>query len=455
MNRRAFLMTGAAAALPLQAQAPVRKSVNKMTAATPELQKYAKAIDLMKKLPASDPRNWNSQAKIHDSFCPHRNWWFLPWHRAYLFYFESVCRDVLKDPSFALPYWDWSTQFKIPAPFLSSASPLFNPTRQADTVSGTILGPARVRALIGRNGLIDIFSGATTTDDQRQSRTQGELESGPHNHVHATILGDMGSFMSPLDPLFWMHHCNIDRIWASWSKIAGHAAPTAPTWLNHKLTEFWDPDKKAKATPLTSSTTDVNAYRALYDAFETPVVRRPAQKPLNDFTMMAPMEAPPPAGLKKWTASVQPPAAAPAASARASIAVGNNLAAFAQRASQPVPPQIIYLYVENVPVPENPATALRVFLQKPEASNSTATTDPTFVGTISFFGADHGGQHGNVDTALNVTDTLAKLITSGVYKANTPVDVTLVAVDNRNPRNPVTTRSVRPGRIRLSGLEGM
>ena len=29
--------------------------------------------------------------------------------------------------------------------------------------------------------------------------------------------GFMGGFSTaPLDPLFWMHHCNIDRLWEVW-----------------------------------------------------------------------------------------------------------------------------------------------------------------------------------------------------------------------------------------------
>ena len=43
-------------------------------------------------LPATDPRNWYRYALIHALDCPHGNWWFLPWHRGYLGWFERICR---------------------------------------------------------------------------------------------------------------------------------------------------------------------------------------------------------------------------------------------------------------------------------------------------------------------------------------------------------------------------
>jgi hypothetical protein len=46
---------------------------------------------------------------------------------------------------------------------------------------------------------------------------QGTLEALPHNQVHNSIGGWMPTPASPRDPIFFMHHCNIDRIWAVWN----------------------------------------------------------------------------------------------------------------------------------------------------------------------------------------------------------------------------------------------
>ena len=43
-----------------------------------------------------------------------------------------------------------------------------------------------------------------------------ELEIPLHNTVHRFVGGDMMTSASPNDPVFFLHHCNIDRIWASW-----------------------------------------------------------------------------------------------------------------------------------------------------------------------------------------------------------------------------------------------
>jgi tyrosinase len=65
-------------------------------------------------LPPENTLNWYRNALIHTFDCPHGNWWFLPWHRGYIGWFEKKCRELSGDPEFALPYWDWTEQTKIP-----------------------------------------------------------------------------------------------------------------------------------------------------------------------------------------------------------------------------------------------------------------------------------------------------------------------------------------------------
>ncbi|EQB56150.1 monooxygenase [Colletotrichum gloeosporioides Cg-14] len=42
------------------------------------------------------------------------------------------------------------------------------------------------------------------------------LEGLPHAQVHSIIYGDMGPATSPNEPLFFLHHANVDRVWAKW-----------------------------------------------------------------------------------------------------------------------------------------------------------------------------------------------------------------------------------------------
>ena len=76
----------------------------------PVLRAYALAIGVMQDLPESDPRSLAYQASVHgvgaetdpppDNFrsqCQHNCWYFLPWHRWYLHYFEQIIRSLLTE----------------------------------------------------------------------------------------------------------------------------------------------------------------------------------------------------------------------------------------------------------------------------------------------------------------------------------------------------------------------
>lgn len=138
-SRRGFLAASGAAVIasgiklsPARAQAGtpfLRKSLAGPQIG-PVLDSYRKAIAAMLQLPPTDARNWYRIAFIHELDCPHQNWWFLPWHRGYIGWFEQICRDLSGDSTFALPYWDWTANPNLPAPFgdnsvLNPANPAF------------------------------------------------------------------------------------------------------------------------------------------------------------------------------------------------------------------------------------------------------------------------------------------------------------------------------------------
>lgn len=126
MSRRQFLATTAAAAvatsLPLRAQygSPTAEYTRiSLTdpGASAMLDSYATAIKALLKLPPTDPRNFYRNAFIHTLDCPHGNWWFLPWHRGYLGWWEQTVRSLSGNPKFAFPYWDWTAQPYVPDAF--------------------------------------------------------------------------------------------------------------------------------------------------------------------------------------------------------------------------------------------------------------------------------------------------------------------------------------------------
>src|SRR5262249_41261837 len=99
---------------PLFAQDHVRRSVTGRDADPAMLAAYKRAVRAMLQLPPSDPRNWYRQAVVHVIDCPHHNWWFLPWHRGYLYHFEQICRKLSGVETFALPFWDWTATPRVP-----------------------------------------------------------------------------------------------------------------------------------------------------------------------------------------------------------------------------------------------------------------------------------------------------------------------------------------------------
>ena len=102
---------------------PMRRSLRTLPANDPIIQTYRAAVAAMKALPASDRRSLECPGTdLTSAITPHGNWFFLPWHRAYLLYFEQIRRELTGEASFALPYWNWTCQRQIPAPFLGAHS---------------------------------------------------------------------------------------------------------------------------------------------------------------------------------------------------------------------------------------------------------------------------------------------------------------------------------------------
>ena len=197
---------------------PTRRNIANLAANDPIIQTYKDAVNAMKNLPAGDGRNWTKQAEIHLNKCVHGNWWFLPWHRAYLFYFEAICRKLTGNNDFALPYWNWTTSTSIPAPFWGAGNPLLNPTRtatQASVVNSSICGASNINSILGQTNFL-LFASAQATA-QNQNNGYGVLEGSPHNYVHGFVGGEMATYMSPLDSVFWCHHNMIECLWVDCS----------------------------------------------------------------------------------------------------------------------------------------------------------------------------------------------------------------------------------------------
>lgn len=253
---------------------PVRRDISTLEPTHPIIAAYEAAITKMKAKPTSDCRNWTRQAQIHYDFCPHHNWLFLPWHRVYMRYFEEIIREESGDSTFALPYWNWIANPVVPDVFKNPSSPLY--VDPADRPGGNTILPSWIFNATNIDHILDepnfllFASGAIPagSTNQRANVSQGPLESGPHNNVHSTISGIMGSFMSPLDPVFWTHHNMIDLLWVNWNITRGNPNTNDTNWVNWKFTEFC----KADGTPVEATVLESILYPYFTYRFDDPTL---------------------------------------------------------------------------------------------------------------------------------------------------------------------------------------
>ncbi|KAK6540852.1 hypothetical protein TWF694_008235 [Orbilia ellipsospora] len=212
---------------------------------------------------------------IASGYCPHGSVLFGPWHRPYMLAVEQqlVAAGLSIANTFTgslktkyvnaakllrFPYWDWAaanTQSHLPPICMQP-----NVTVVTPTGSKTIANPlfsyhfktgenqlfgffppysdvdVTVRAASSQSVLVDNEAGADLTmeNDFQTRRSQlystlmmtgsyndfsGSLE-GIHNQVHTDVGGNGGHMTwlpySAFDPIFWLHHCNVDRLLAIW-----------------------------------------------------------------------------------------------------------------------------------------------------------------------------------------------------------------------------------------------
>jgi tyrosinase len=96
-----------------------------------------------------------------------------------------------------------------------------------------------------------VFGGPATSlnDPNLFGPGDGTIEGTPHNYVHGFVGGTMGNFMSPLDPIFWTHHCRVDELWVEWNVIMNNFNTNDPNWVDTEFTDFHD----GKGNPVTIS----------------------------------------------------------------------------------------------------------------------------------------------------------------------------------------------------------
>jgi tyrosinase len=243
--------------VPTTAPPRIRKDISTLGAA--EIAALRRGVAVMKSRSATDPTSWAYQANIHGtvdgppqqawSTCQHGNFHFLSWHRMYLAYFERILRAASGDDTLTLPYWNYAAPgqralpeaFRLPA---DATNALFVTERAPGANAGGLLPASAVES---EQALVPTVFFSTspigTSFGGGKGGGSGTLERQPHNIIHVVLGGSTGWMSDPdfaaKDPIFWLHHANIDRLWTRWiARGGGRANPTDSDWTGTKFTFF-------------------------------------------------------------------------------------------------------------------------------------------------------------------------------------------------------------------------
>lgn len=232
-----------------------------------ELHDLREALATMYLLPSSNPNSFAKQATFHGGppigYCRHGAPGFFTWHRAEIWAFEQALQSV--DCNVMLPYWDWSTGPSTGIPPACQQPTYVN--RSGTTVPNPLYsGPRNAGGMTTRSASV----GTTAFDDLAASvqaaLTEPSLTSfqslinGPHGSVHGRVGGDMCCVpTASYDPIFFLHHANVDRIWARWQLM--HPGPLPALEANWELPPFNRPFTTQWQQGSDVESTDALGYR--------------------------------------------------------------------------------------------------------------------------------------------------------------------------------------------------
>ena len=315
----------------------IRRNAVAMATWDPILLWYAKAVAEMQRRPLTDPTSWKYQVAIHGftldprfpasavwkqwtageifpsaadqkrfwAQCQHGSWFFLPWHRMYLGYFEQIVRSIvvqLGGPNdWTLPYWNYSAgqgSQKLPDAFTGPKLPdgkpnrLFETNRRQGNDSTEFLpdGDVDLQSALQEPGFAADAAGGSmgfggpVTAFHHSAGSHGALETQPHDLVHDDVGGFMGDpDTAGYDPIFWLHHTNIDRVWEIWLNLdTRNTNPTSAKWLSTVNFEFKDElGAIQKLVPKDILNTSASPFYYQYDDTSAPagIPKRPTQPP--------------------------------------------------------------------------------------------------------------------------------------------------------------------------------
>jgi tyrosinase len=454
-------------------------------------------------LSESDTPPSNADIKTFWNQCQHGSWYFLPWHRGYLIALEAIIRDAViaqgGPATWALPYWNYFKpgQDALPPAFASpdwpdgkGDNPLFVEQRYGPNNDGDVFVPMSAVNLdaLGEPDFEGVAAGGSpgfggvSTGFAHNGSPHGQIEQQPHDQVHGLVGGGLspqqpGLMSDPdtagLDPIFWLHHANIDRLWEVWRENpASHVDPTKPKWVSGPAsigqrafimpmpggkTFTYTPGEMSDLSKLDYTYDDVSPPTTGPSPLEARMLRSIAGAPTTEAVeavrrpaMAAPKNV---ELLGANTESIRLSGTEATTSVALDAAVQNKLSSNLRSvttestASAPIVPDRVFLNLENVRGISD-ATIFDVYINLPDGANP-ANYPRNLAGNVSLFGVrkaskvddTHAGD--GLTFVLEISDVIDRLHLSGALAAG-QLHVKLV------PRHPVPDEAqISIGRISI------
>ncbi len=412
---------------------------------------------------------WKKAAMACWATCTHGSPYFPTWHRWYLHYFERICREMCKNPDFMLPYWNYASDIgsslQLPDKFVDQSSRLIFDDRGLGFANPQGTGPQNVAMnnggympypqidygpALGAKVMFpsDTSFAAPPAPAFFKLGFTGRLECVPHDMVHDNVGGWMGNVPSAAgDPIFYAHHCQVDRLYASWEAESGVSynwgnsatQPSEQTWKD-RMASFVDETGKLVKAKL-GDAIDTKALGYDYDN-----LAKPPPAPVVALRELAPAAA----------VRTAPLVLAALRANGLDVRSGGGSVTLAPEANPPLAApspnavqntQPATLVLEGVKLLRRPPAPLSVFINLPKGTRPELN-NPYYVGTLNLFNFDlgtggvmaHSEDAGHADHAgpqpgevrFQVADILAQQRAKGLWDGSA-VTVTITTVGADSP----------------------
>jgi tyrosinase len=234
--------------------ATVRVRKNAQTLSPAERDRFVAAFGTLNGGGAGRFRDFRDMHVFAATAEAHGNVGFLPWHRAYLLDLERELQAI--DPSVALPYWRFDQA--APNVFTREFMGVSNAAGTVEFAAGHPFNTWRTDGALGISRQPFFATGSAPPGLRTETQTLALggaapnalyagfaiMEGNPHGSAHTRFGGFISAIPSAArDPLFFMLHANVDRLWAKWQWVhrrtspdeARAFAPAVPDRIGHRI----------------------------------------------------------------------------------------------------------------------------------------------------------------------------------------------------------------------------